>query len=486
MLEQEFESCRKYSQSCPIHRGEPRGKDLGKLKVFATYLFDVEESLSRWFVHRGHSQQGPLSSMDLRRALREGEVDPFTDVHHEANPNDVRPLLDWDEIFLPETEEASKLIHSERNYSVPSDDQNMSKVTPELQSKNNLNIRRLEETKIRLSGKGESRGPTSPLTGSTTTTIIGQTSLETTKVAIPNSDGLPSIKHSKNVDGPNPLKIRKDPQEKDLKPTLDKVHSSSTNVGSPAQREAPSRENQNNDRAFTVHFGTKKIGPCTAQEIIEAYRLGKIDQNYLVSQKHHDAKIGILKFIKIYDGNRKVSKLWKSLRRPQFSGKILAGVLTLGLLVIATLVMTYSGPSKKENPKREIVTQGSSQRTQNDGHRYPRLPFKKLPPIQPSSSSSSKGMSAKSMLKSSSIALTTRKKPNGSLVQLDNLFFDSAALRKCSSRCELMFMDQVGGAIQVILDVRVHRNRLQSARGRASIRGYISQGGKKLILKQVY
>jgi len=84
-----------------------------------------------------------------------------------------------------------------------------------------------------------------------------------------------------------------------------------------------------------------------------------------------------------------------------------------------------------------------------------------------------------------SIRQVTKGIPNGGLVSFEGLFFDPAALRKCSSRCELTFLDSVGGSIQVVLDVRAHRGKLMQARGRASIKGYLSNQGKKIILKQV-
>jgi hypothetical protein len=55
--------------------------------------------LEVWYLQIGAQRKGPFSSAGLREALRLGEVDPFCDVFHASNPDLVKPLLEWDEIF---------------------------------------------------------------------------------------------------------------------------------------------------------------------------------------------------------------------------------------------------------------------------------------------------------------------------------------------------------------------------------------------------
>lgn len=476
-----------------------------------------------WYLQIGAQRKGPFSSSGLREALRLGEVDPFCDVFHASNPDLVKPLLEWDEIF-----DATSLLsnaHQDPNGSAEASLKESSKKilkvlgSTEQSEKNGLrqSDNLINQTFNTLNFSIDHLSATE------------NTSLTDARKAQPPGKAIPGKPPQKN-DKVRPQNPSANGKPQNSAPQAPAVNVKNQIAALPLKGKSVSQDINNAQEGtfrrkrkcvYLVQQAGRRYGPFTSFEVFEHYKNGHLKPGALVGKGSLAKTVSIQRFVEVYQSGKKTNFFpaesglkWLTLSR------LTAILLSAAIALIAVLyALPYSRiPGKipkllaKTRPETQEVAQTerpirvSKAPTTTSPTLTSTKPARPIEPVyrnidnhrkqnrltvNPRTTGSSR-MSAKSypnMIKvtgTSAIAQALMGKNDGAEVTIAGLEFDRAAVRNCRGMCEVIFIDSSGAAIQVVFDGASHRNSLFSKGGRVSIVGFLTAGKQKVILKRAY
>ena len=490
-----------------------------------------------WYLQLGAQRKGPYSSEGLREALRLGDVDPFCDVFHSSNPNLVKPLLEWDEVFdsslpMPQAQQVLQTQQALKSQQALTE--------RPLQSQPNEPSQKILQvlgSTVQSEKNGLRRSDN----------LIHQT-IETLHVSLgdqsaPEYTFLSDSKRKESKEKEQAERTSKKTNEVRLNVSSDKdrpqnpsspaASNRNAKTQSPAQPSKDSRDSHSRidpgakntlkrkrKTTYIVQQGSQTYGPFTSLEVLEHYKNGNIKRGAVVGKGSLAKTAPIERFVEVYQSGKKSSFFpdesgLKWLTKPRLTGALWASAIALIAVIFA---YPYLGPLGK-NPKgiaktRPQTTEVAPNEVQkpllNEPTTNPsitsnptetpietNLKNTKRRPNQNRLSVNSKStissrMSARSIPRMvkvagpSTIAQALMGKNDGAEVTITGLEFDRAAVRNCRGMCEVMFIDTSGAAIQVAFNGASHRNSLFSKSGRVSIVGFLTAGKLKIILKKAY
>ena len=473
--------------------------------------------MSGWYLQIGAQKKGPFSALGLREALRLGEVDPFCDVFHSSNPDLVKPLLEWDEVF-DETLPLSSGSRDPQTDLAPSNQIIKVLGSTDQSAKNGLrqsdNLINQTIEPMQVSFDHASAPEYTFLSDSNRMGVPEneQTSPKKAGKKDGNSQATPSGKGKPQAPSPH---------------LVSKSGKSFPAAGDPATHDYPqsgknsstkSEASRKRKRIYIVQNGTQKFGTFTSIEVVQQFDSGSLKAGSQIGKGNLAKTVAIERFVEVYRSGKSSnffsipipSKWLRTNRLGILFLSVAVGILCaffaatyLGVLKKPRL-LARSGQETQELNRRESTTRTSPiSRAQTPSGAVKKAPSNEKPsrPLENqrarnrlSVNPRSKGetrMSAKNpaMVKvagPSPIAQALMGKKDGSEIVITGLDFDRAAVRSCRAMCEVIFIDTSGAAIQVVFDGATHRNSLFSRSGRVSIVGFLTAGKQKVILKRVY
>ena len=222
----------------------------------------------RWQVYQDNKLLGTMSASEIRRALREGELDPFDLVSKEGSSEKVE-LVEVDEIFQEESSQISKAHEGFQSTPLPS--AQWQTQTPQPPTKSN------EQTQI-------ASEPTPEAPQNDTPAFSKREAEEATSSKL----SLPEIDVKANIKRPSK---KKDPQSK------------ATQM--PQRIQQGSYSLKRKDKKFLlIDDKNRNLGPLTALEVQSLYHKGLLPKNVRVQRIGTDKKVAIRQFISAYSGKR--------------------------------------------------------------------------------------------------------------------------------------------------------------------------------------
>jgi hypothetical protein len=473
--------------------------------------------LSGWYLQIGAQKKGPFSALGLREALRLGEVDPFCDVFHSSNPDLVKPLLEWDEVF-DETLPLPSGSGDPQTHLAPSNQ--IIKVLGSTEQSDKNGLRRSDNL---INQTIEPMEVSFDHASAPEYTFLS----DSNRMGIPENEQTAPKKAGKKDGNSQAAPSGKGKPQAPSPHLVSKSSKSAPTLGSPTTQDSPhsgrnssskSEAGRKRKRIYLVQQGSQKFGPFTSIEVVQQFDKGTLKPGSQVGKGNLATTVPIERFIEVYRSGKSSSFFSIPIPTKWFRTNRL-GILFLSIaigIMCAFFAATYLGIIKKP---RMLARSGHE--TQDLNHREstnqtppvsraqtPSGTVKKVPAIEKpprpienqrarnrlSVNPRSKGetrMSAKTpaMVKvagPSPIAQALMGKKDGSEIVITGLDFDRAAVRSCRAMCEVIFIDTSGAAIQVVFDGATHRNSLFSRSGRVSIVGFLTAGKQKVILKRVY
>ncbi len=479
--------------------------------------------MSAWFLKSSASKLGPYSANELRNALREGELDPFSDVYQESNPQLVKPIIEWDEIFSdkpdagpkpsmePETPDSSLKIQPLNVDILPAKD------SPKVIVQYSQSEFRDDEKTTHSERRDKPFGYNSKAAIEEFNKKEIQRSAQDVKAA---EKGHPaSMKKALRSAQKALLASHKSHQQEKSKPVEPKSESVKSESAPP----------KSGTREYYVVVGLKRMGPFPSSKIVEGYESGMLSENALVAHGTSDRKVPISRFVEVYvtGGGKKRGVVPTPPRHSSLAPNwaIIGGIAALLAFAIAIWVVKRPNQSHQSaKPRVEIKTKkerAPSISPVKNPVSEPKPPVQMQPvqiqpievkpapvvappqkpgkgktsrPVGPSKnrlSTNKKSTPAPAMQlralvapQNTSIPAALAGKSIGSEISIAGLAFDQAAVRTCQVNCQILFIDRSGNAIQVVFDAGSHRNTLLSKRGRVNISGFLT-AGKKIILREV-
>ena len=478
-----------------------------------------------WYLQMGAQRKGPFSSAGLREALRLGEVDPFCDVFHASNPDLVKPLLEWDEIF--EATSASSSTPQDPDGSVGARSKESSKKILKVLG----STEQSEKNGLRKSDNLINQTFDTLNFSIDHLTATENTSLSEPKHAQSREKGLSNKASQKNdkvrIQDPSAsAKLQNSDPNTPVVNVKNHLPSLPTKDMSASHAELNSTQEGTVKRKrkciYLVQQAGRKYGPFTSFEVFEQFKNGSLKPGALVGKGSLAKTVPIERFVEVYQSGKKTNFFpVKSDLTKWFTPRRLSAILVSSAIVMIAVFYTLSSnrlPGKipkllaKTRPETQTVvaTEQPSRASKAPTTTNPSLTSnsqtRPLEPLnrnidnhrrqnrlstnpRPTGSSRMSAKSYPSMIKvagTSAIAQALMGKIDGSEVTIAGLEFDRAAVRNCRGMCEVIFIDSSGAAIQVVFDGASHRNSLFSKSGRASIVGFLTAGKQKVILKRVY
>ncbi len=473
-----------------------------------------------WFLQIGAQRKGPFSSAGLREALRLGKIDPFCDVFHVSNPDLVKPLLEWDEVFDSRMPDVSSGGLAEANSKEAS--KKILKVLGSTEQSEKNGLRRSDNLinqtiePINFSFDHSSAPENTSLSDSRTSQSEEKALLAHTSKVIqetrPQHNSNQGKTQSISPEAPGAQGRNQSPN------TPSKSRPALQTEVNPSEEGTVKRKRK---CVYIVHYAGHRHGPFTSFEVFEQYKNGNFKSGALVGKGSLEKTVSIERFVAVYQSGKKTNFFptefsFKGIAPSRLTAALMASAIAIIATFYAfsltgrhqtrpTLLAKTRLQSKEitpsEKPKRSlkelatpspISTSKSSERPLEplerniDNHRKQnRLTVNP----RPSTSSRMSAKSYPSMIKvagTSAIAQALMGKNDGAEVTIRGLEFDRAAVRNCRGMCEVLFIDSSGAAIQVVFDGASHRNSLFSKSGRVSIVGFLTAGKQKVILKRTY
>jgi hypothetical protein len=498
--------------------------------------------LSAWFLKSSASNFGPYSASDLRKALRAGDLDPFSDVYHDSNPNLIKPIIEWDEIFS-EHQDAEAPATKEPDIPVDSFRLQPLAKEPTSQKESSKLVVQYSQSEFKDDEKTTNSERRDKTFGYNSKEAIEEfNKKEIQRLA---QDGkAPPVKSQPSAIKKAPRSAQKSsvPAPKAQRQEGAKGEESQISERSPQK---------NSSREYYVVIGLKRMGPFPSSKIVEGYQSGMLSENALVAHGSSDRKVPISRFVEVYvtGGGKKKGVVPTPPRKansfPMWG--IIGGLAAVLVIALVFWMTNRSNLSLQSVKPRADVKSMKDRALRTSSAKKPPQEAIKAPPVQiqpvqiqpaqvqpaqvqpaqvqPAPGAlptaklfSKKGKSSSRVVAPSKNRLSTNRKSapapvsspaptmqlraraapanasipsalagrgDGSEVSVGGLAFDQAAVRNCHGSCQILFIDRSGNAIQVLFDAGSHRNTLLSKRGRVNISGFLTAGRKKIILKEV-
>lgn len=481
--------------------------------------------MSAWFLKSSTSKLRPYSASELRNALREGELDPFSDVYQESNPNLVKPIIEWDEIFSDKPDAGPKSSKEPETPDSPLKIQplNTDSLTPKDSPKVIVQYSQSEFRDDEKTTHSERRDKPFGYNSKEAIEEFNKKEIQRSAQDLKAAEkGHPaSMKKALRSAQKALLASHKSHQQEKPKPAEPKSES--------AQPKSESAQGKSGSREYYVVIGLKRMGPFPSSKIVEGYQSGMLSENALVAHGTSDRKVPISRFVEVYvtGGGKKRSVVPTPPRRASSAPNwaLIGGIAALLAFAIAFwVVMRPNHSLQSAKPRVEIKTKKEraprispvknpvsepKQPVQMEPVQIQPIEIKPAPVLNPTKKPG-KGKNSRPVGPSKNRLSTNRKfapaptmqlrarvapqntsipaalagKSIGSEISIAGLAFDQAAVRTCQANCQILFIDRSGNAVQVVFDAGSHRNTLLSKRGRVNISGFLT-AGKKIILREV-
>ena len=488
--------------------------------------------MSGWFLKSSASKIGPYSASDLRKALRAGDLDPFSDVYHDSNPNLIKPIIEWDAIFsehldteAPSTKEPDIPVNSFKLQPLA--------IEPTSQKESSKLVVQYSQSEFKDDEKTTQSERRDKPFGYNSKEAVEEFNKKEIQRSAQDGKAI-SAKGQSSAIKKAPQSAQKSavstpkPQRKEVA----KVQESQISETSPQK---------NSSREYYVVVGLKRMGPFPSSKIVEGYQSGMLSENALVAHGTSDRKVPISRFVEVYvtGGGKKQGAVPTPPRKatsfPMWG--IISGLAAVLVIAMVFWMVNRSNSSLQSAKPRADVKAMKERALRTSPTKRPSQEAIKASPVQiqpaqvqPAPGAlptaklfSKKGKSSSRVVAPSKNRLSTNKKSapapvsspalspaptmqlraraapanasipsalagrgDGSEVSIGGLAFDQAAVRNCHGSCQILFIDRSGNAIQVLFDAGSHRNTLLSKRGRVNISGFLTAGRKKIILKEVH